>query len=98
MRKIYKASAPTPTGTPNLAVQVDEAGRITVIDLSNGRWVRLEGITFAHNCVFKANPTQTKLLWVEWGEDSQNRSANIPAAGLPRCIRSPLNMTARSNC
>lgn len=55
-----------------LAQQVDEDGCVTILDLHTGSRVKLEGITVAQGqrCYLKANPSQTKLLWVEWDDGS----------------------------
>lgn len=58
-----------------LAQQVDEDGCVTILDLHTGGRVKLEGITVAQGqrCYLKANPSQTKLLWAEWGDSGVSR-------------------------
>lgn len=57
----------------SLAQKVGEDGTVTILDLHTGGRVKLEGITAEGNCYLKANPSQTKLLWVDWIDNDLNR-------------------------
>lgn len=57
----------------NLVQKVDKDGIVTIVDLHTGGRVKLEGITAQGNCYLKANASQTKLLWVDWGDDGLHR-------------------------
>ena len=56
-----------------LAQKVDEDGLVTIVNLRTGDRVKLEGITAEGSCYLKANSSQTKLLWVDWGDSGLNR-------------------------
>lgn len=65
-----------PCGEPyrwTLAQKVDEDGLVTIVNLRTGGQVKLEGITAEGHCYLKANSSQTKLLWVDWGDIGLNR-------------------------
>ena len=65
-----------PCGEPyrwTLAQKVDEDGLVTIVNLRTGGQVKLEGITAEGHCYLKANSSQTKLLWVDWGDSGLNR-------------------------
>lgn len=65
-------------GYTELAAKVNEDGSLTIIDLGNGRRVRLEGVTFSPgHQLLKANAARTKLLWMESGEGVQQRMGVI---------------------
>lgn len=58
----------------HLATKRDEDGHLIIIDLSDGKQVKLEGVTFPTDQRFLiANASHTKLLWAEWNEDSYDR-------------------------
>lgn len=62
------------SGYTELAAKVNEDGSLTIIDLGDGRRVRLEGVTFSPgHQLLKANAARTKLLWMESGEGTQQR-------------------------
>ena len=43
------------------------------MDLRTGRQVKLEGIPAADRCYLKLNSARTRLLWVDWVDNSLNR-------------------------
>lgn len=66
------------SGYTELAAKVNEDGSLTIIDLGDGRRVRLEGVTFSPgHQLLKANAARTKLLWMESGEGAQQRMGVI---------------------
>lgn len=56
-----------------LVQKTGEDGTVTILDTHTGGRIKLEGITAEGNCYLKANPSQTKLLWVDWVDNDLNR-------------------------
>ena len=62
---------PVPTQTPSPPPAEEEGGYF-----DNALFVGdsiMEGITAEGSCYLKANSSQTKLLWVDWGDSGLNR-------------------------
>lgn len=66
-----------------LALSVDEAGGVSIVDLSTGGRVKLEGVNGNGEFLCKANSTDTKLLWAEWsGSDEYHPRTTINRLGV----------------
>lgn len=66
-----------------LALSVDEAGGVSIVDLSTGGRIKLEGVSGNEEFVCKANSTDTKLLWAEWsGSDEYHPRTTINRLGV----------------
>ena len=65
-----------------LNLSVDETGGVSVVDLTTGGRVKLEGVNGNGEFVCTANSTDTKLLWSEWSGSDEYRSISIERLGV----------------